>query len=63
MITTNKATDIDYNDMIDTISKHHRFLNNHPGIEKTYYDLKQQINYPNLKTEITKFINEMQAFL
>lgn len=37
--------------------RHHKYENNHPGIDKTFLELKQKYYYPNLKKEITKVIN------
>lgn len=56
-VITTKTLTVQYEEMLETIATHHRFENNHPGIEKTYKELKTRIYYPNLKTEITKFIN------
>lgn len=56
-ITGNIIQEKNYEEMLEIIAKHHRFENNHPGITKTYEDLKNLYYYPGLKREITKFIN------
>lgn len=57
MLTNQLRENVEYENLLEIIAKHHRFENNHPGIEKTYMELKGKIYYPNLKKEITKFIN------
>ena len=56
-LTNHIIEDKNIEEILEIIAKHHRFDNNHPGINKTYEDLKQSYYYPNLKKEITKFIN------
>lgn len=57
ILTTKTREEKEYEELLEIIAKHHRFENNHPGIEKTYAELKEMYYYPNLKKEITKFIN------
>lgn len=45
---------------MEIILRHHKYENNHPGIEKTYHELKQFNCYPNIKQEIAKIINNCE---
>lgn len=56
-VSYENVTEKSYEEIIEIIAKHHRLDNNHPGITKTHEELKKIYYYPNLKKEITKFIN------
>lgn len=52
--------DVDKESLMEIILRHHKYENNHPGIEKTYQELKCSYYYPNLKREITRVINNCE---
>lgn len=57
ILTTKTLQDVKYEELLEIINRHHRFENNHPGIDKTYTELKEKYYYPNMKKEIVKVIN------
>lgn len=57
ILTTKFLQDVRYEELLEIINRHHRFENNHPGIDKTYIELKRKYYYPNMKKEIVKIIN------
>lgn len=52
--------DVHIENLMEIIMRHHKYENNHPGIEKTYQELKSLYYYPNMKREITKIINNCE---